>query len=364
MMRGGRRPYGLRALRSKTERRDLTRSKLEPTLSVGLLVEPNAEDAHPADADSLRTLVRVEDAQDDPVAVLGALEAAEDNIAVELERRFERLTGDEVRAVVLCRAQQFRIRKSISVEAERVLEAMATQALAFGCRDRWACGDWPCREARRARDRSHAAEQGEPNVSVGAGLVLGQALREQRERAERDGAERVRGRHRRLDPTGSRRWRLERPADDGELALRPHLVRVRRNRKPNAQAMIRGGVLDSRTQLDALDTARQPDGCVNANARQLGVENKLGDEGPVSQHARIDQSRLRDRTAGTEGVEVSDIRLVLNRVQAGEAAAVAQIGDGERAIVFRRHVQRAVRDRRSTDSYALLSTFQIDGLSR
>jgi hypothetical protein len=59
---------------------------------------------------------------------------------------------------------------------------------------------------------------------IATGLVFGQALGEERERAERDGAEHVLRANGRLRPRGARGGRCQRTADDRELALGAHLV--------------------------------------------------------------------------------------------------------------------------------------------
>src|SRR5205814_291578 len=81
--------------RSKAEGRDLAWSELEPAVDVLLLVEADPA-GRQAQAERLGLRIRVEDAQDEPVAVLRLLEAREGDVAAELERRLEWVAAEEV----------------------------------------------------------------------------------------------------------------------------------------------------------------------------------------------------------------------------------------------------------------------------
>src|SRR5207244_1203108 len=145
------------------------------------------------DPDVRRGMAGVVQAEDHAVAVLGALEAGEpDRVTREPQRRRRRWArrGDEkAEAVVVRGSKQLGVLQA--TEAQRVFEAVAANALSTRRGDRGTRAERPGRDlARAARDDADAAEQGQHELAV-ARLVLRQPLREQREVAERNRAERV-----------------------------------------------------------------------------------------------------------------------------------------------------------------------------
>src|SRR5205807_6547620 len=139
-----------------------------------------------------------------------------------------------------------------AVETERVLEDVPATALAVRGGDVRPGSERARREAGRARDRADATQQRQPQP-VRRRLILRQPLREEHELAERDGAECVRGRRRWLDPVGAWRQRCERTVDDGELALRPDLVRAAVVTDEDAKPMVLRLGLDNARHLDAAE---------------------------------------------------------------------------------------------------------------
>ena len=159
-------------------------------------------------------------------------------------------------------------------------------------------------------------------------LVLGQALREQDERPERDGAEHVRRRHRRLDPVRARRRRRERTADDRELALGPHLVGAAVGADEDAEPVVLRLVLDDARQLDTVEALRRADRRLDPDPRQLVLEH----ERVAARRRQCRPARAeRGLAAGAKRVQVADVRLVLEE---------SRLGD-------RVEVERALRERRA-----------------
>ena len=142
-----------------------------PPSTCFLLVEPDAPGGQ-AQAERLGLGIRVEDPQDEAAAVLRLLEAREDDVAAELERRLERVAAEEVGAVVLARPDECGVRQRVAVEAERVLEDVAALALAVRRGDVRPGRERARRQAGRPRDRADAAQQRQ-SQPVLRGLVLG-----------------------------------------------------------------------------------------------------------------------------------------------------------------------------------------------
>ncbi len=88
---------------------------------------------------------------------------------------------------------------------------------------------------------------------------------------KRDGAERVRRRHWRLDPVRARRRRRERTADDRELALGPYLVWAVVGADEYAKAVVFGLVLDDARQLEVVEI-RGPNRRLDPYPRELVLE--------------------------------------------------------------------------------------------
>ena len=131
---------------------------------------------------------------------------------------------EESVAVVERLAEQLDVVELVSAEQQRVLELVATETLAPGRWRRWTRMPGPGRErATGLGDHADAAQKCQAEIDPagsGASLVLGKALGEDRDRADRDGAERVAGRIGRLDPFRPGTRGLERPPHDSELTLR------------------------------------------------------------------------------------------------------------------------------------------------
>ena len=196
----------------------------------------------------------------------------------------ERVAAEEVGAVVLARADERGVRELVAVEAERVLEDVPAAALALGRRDVRAGGERACRETGRARDRADAAEQRQ-SQAVGRRLVLGEPLREEDERPERDGAERVAVGHRRLDPVRARRRRHEWPPHDRELALCSHLVCAAVGTNVDAEPVILRLVLHRRSSAPrdrgpryVGSTSRSGSPAARARARALSPSRRDVDQ--------------------------------------------------------------------------------------
>ena len=88
----------------------------------------------------------------------------------------------------------------------------------------------------------------------------------------------------------------------------------------------------------------EPHNGQHMDAGQLRFDEELRDERPAAEDSGTARCRAYDRAAGTEGVEVADVGLVLERVQAGEAPAVAQVGDRQGAVGIRFDAQHVVLD--------------------
>src|SRR5262249_31230369 len=142
------------------------------------------------------------------------------------------------------------------------------------------------------------------------GLVLRQSLREQDEGAERDGAERVRSRHRRLDPARTRWWRREGTTHDRELALRPHLVCAPVGANEDAEPVVVSVVVDDTRQLAPVEPGHGADRRLDLDPRQLVLEY----ERRVLAAGRNQLSRF-GLAGRAERVQVAHVRLVLEDEQ-------------------------------------------------
>ena len=93
--------------------------------------------------------------------------------------------------------------------------------------------------------------------SEAAGLVFREALGQERERPDRNRAERVVSRVGRFGPVGPRGWGCARTVDDRELAFGADFV-VRADRERGAKPVVLGAVVDRRAELDPPDAVDQP----------------------------------------------------------------------------------------------------------
>src|SRR5581483_11200639 len=96
--------------------------------------------------------------------------AREDDVSLDRERWGEGIAREEVRAVVLAGPDERRVRQTVGVEADRVLEHMPASALAFRGGDVRARVHRARGEAFRPRDRPHTAQERE-SQPVGRRLV-------------------------------------------------------------------------------------------------------------------------------------------------------------------------------------------------
>ena len=214
------------------------------------------------------------------------------------------------------------------------------------------------REAGRTRDLPDAAEECQPKP-VGAGLVLRQAFGENRERPERDRAERVRGGGRGLDPVRSRLNRRDGTADDRELAFRANVLFVGGDREVDAEPVVARVIVDHRPYFDAVAPSHEPHVCLQSEVRELELDQELPHEVVIPDHAGRNQVRSTQRTVGAERVEVAGVWLVLDDVQSGEAATGPTIGDGERPVIG--HVDRqTISGHRQRLRHARLEAPELD----
>ena len=162
-----------------------------------------------------------------------------------------------------------------------------------------------------------------------------------------------------LHPFGSRSIRRQGAADDRELTFRANGLFVGRERKVDAEPVVARTVVDRRAHLDAVATSHEPHDRLQMDARELGLDQKLAHEVVVSNNAARDRVSATSRTVGTERVEISGVRLVLDDVQAREAATGAEIGDGERPVCC--HVDREMLGgRRKRLRQACLEATELD----